>query len=49
VSLLEHGVVDLEPIVTHRYPAARFEDAFGLLDDRRGMVAKVILQHVPDA
>jgi threonine dehydrogenase-like Zn-dependent dehydrogenase len=46
VQLLEHGLVDLDPIVTHRFPAARFSEAFDLMDDRRGVVAKVLLEHV---
>jgi L-iditol 2-dehydrogenase len=48
VRILERGLVDLEPIVTHRFPADRFEDAFALMDNRAGVVAKVVLEH-PDA
>ena len=47
VRLLERGLVDLDPIVTHRFPANRFEDAFALMDNRDGVVAKVVLEH-PD-
>jgi threonine dehydrogenase-like Zn-dependent dehydrogenase len=47
VRLLERGLVDFEPLVTHRFPAARFEEAFRLLDDREGVVAKVLLEHLP--
>jgi threonine dehydrogenase-like Zn-dependent dehydrogenase len=47
VQLLEQGLVNFEPLVTHRFPAARFEDAFRILDDREGIVAKVLLEHVP--
>jgi L-iditol 2-dehydrogenase len=47
VRLLDRGLVDFEPIVTHRFPAARFEEAFALLDERKGTVAKVLLEHVP--
>lgn len=47
VRLLERGLVDLDPIVTHRFPADRFEDAFALMDNRAGVVAKVVLEH-PD-
>ena len=32
VRLLERGLVDLDPIVTHRFPVARFEEAFAVLD-----------------
>jgi 2-desacetyl-2-hydroxyethyl bacteriochlorophyllide A dehydrogenase len=46
VALLERGVVDFEPLVTHRFPAARFEDAFALMDRREGVIAKVLLEHV---
>jgi threonine dehydrogenase-like Zn-dependent dehydrogenase len=45
LRLLERGVVDLDPIVTHRFPTSRFEDAFALMDDRDGIVAKVVLEH----
>jgi 2-desacetyl-2-hydroxyethyl bacteriochlorophyllide A dehydrogenase len=46
VGLLTRGVVDFEPLVTHRFPAARFDDAFELMDAREGVVAKVLLEHV---
>ena len=46
VDLLTRGVVDFEPLVTHRFPAARFDDAFRLMDAREGVVAKVLLEHV---
>lgn len=45
VGLLSAGLVDLEPIVTHRFPLARYEDAFRLMDDRSGVVAKIVLHH----
>lgn len=47
VGLLHAGLVDLSPIVTHRFPAERFEDAFALMDNRDGVVGKVVLEHVP--
>ena len=47
VDLLTRGVVEFEPLVTHRFPAARFDDAFRLMDAREGVVAKVLLEHVP--
>jgi len=45
VALLRERLVDLDPIVTHRFPLERFEDAFALMDDRRGIVAKIVLEH----
>ena len=45
VALLRARLVDLEPIVTHRFPLERFEDAFALMDERRGVVARVVLEH----
>jgi len=48
VDLLTRGLVDFEPIVTHRFPAARFDDAFRLMDAREGVVAKVVLEHVQE-
>ena len=45
VALVSEGLVDLEPIVTHRFPLERFRDAFALMDERRGVVAKIVLEH----
>jgi L-iditol 2-dehydrogenase len=45
VALLRERLVDLDPIVTHRFPLERFEDAFALMDDRHGVVAKIVLEH----
>ena len=45
VNLLADGVVDLDPIVTHRFPVKDFEEAVRLMDDRRGIVAKIVLEH----
>ena len=47
LRLLERDAVDLEPIVTHRFPAHRFAEAFAVLDERREAVTKVLLEHVP--
>jgi 2-desacetyl-2-hydroxyethyl bacteriochlorophyllide A dehydrogenase len=45
VELLGAGLVDVAPIVTHRFPAERFEDAFRLMTERDGIVGKVLLEH----
>ena len=45
VSLVADGVLDLDPIVTHRFPASDFQEAVALMDDRRGIVAKIVLEH----
>jgi 2-desacetyl-2-hydroxyethyl bacteriochlorophyllide A dehydrogenase len=45
VALLAEGVLDLDPVVTHRFPISEFEDAVRLMDDRRGIVAKIVLEH----
>ena len=39
--LLEHGVVDLRPLVTHRYPITEFEVAFAELES--GNACKIVL------
>ena len=46
LSLLERNLVTLDPLVTHRFPAQRFGDAFDLMDSRDGIVTKVLLEHV---
>jgi 2-desacetyl-2-hydroxyethyl bacteriochlorophyllide A dehydrogenase len=48
LALLEDGLVDFDPIVTHRVPAHAFEAAFDLLEQRRGVVTKVLLEHRGD-
>lgn len=45
VALLRESVVELDPIVTHRFSLERFEDAFALMNERRGVVGRVVLEH----
>jgi L-iditol 2-dehydrogenase len=45
VGLVRDGVVELDPLVTHRFPAADFRQAFDLLERREGAVAKIVLEH----
>ena len=45
VWLLAERVLDLDPIVTHRFPLSAFEDAIRLMDDRHGIVGKIVLEH----
>jgi 2-desacetyl-2-hydroxyethyl bacteriochlorophyllide A dehydrogenase len=45
VGLVAENVLDLDPIVTHRFPVSEFEEAVRLMDDRRGIVAKIVLEH----
>ena len=40
--LLEHGVVDLAPLITARMPLERYEEAFALLES--GEACKIVLQ-----
>jgi 2-desacetyl-2-hydroxyethyl bacteriochlorophyllide A dehydrogenase len=45
VGLVADRVLDLDPIVTHRFPISEFADAVRLMDDRHGIVAKIVLEH----
>jgi threonine dehydrogenase-like Zn-dependent dehydrogenase len=45
VGLVSDRVLELDRIVTHRFPAAEFEEAVRLMDDRHGIVAKIVLEH----
>jgi 2-desacetyl-2-hydroxyethyl bacteriochlorophyllide A dehydrogenase len=47
VGLVAERVLDLDPIVTHRFPMSDFEEAVRLMDDRRVIVAKIVLEHGP--
>jgi 2-desacetyl-2-hydroxyethyl bacteriochlorophyllide A dehydrogenase len=45
VGLVSDRVLELDRIVTHRFPAAEFQDAIRLMDHRDGIVAKIVLEH----
>jgi threonine dehydrogenase-like Zn-dependent dehydrogenase len=45
VGLVTDCVLDLERIVTHRFPMSEFDEAVHLMDNRRGIVAKIVLEH----
>ncbi len=45
VELLAGRVLELDRIVTHRFGIGDFEEAIALMDHRRGIVAKVVLEH----
>jgi threonine dehydrogenase-like Zn-dependent dehydrogenase len=45
VELVRKRLVELDAIVTHRFPLERFEDAFALMDEREGVVGKIVLEH----
>jgi 2-desacetyl-2-hydroxyethyl bacteriochlorophyllide A dehydrogenase len=45
VALVADRVLDLDPIVTHRFPLSEFEEAVRLMDHRHGIVAKIVLEH----
>ncbi len=53
-SVVVHGLQRAGPqpaesigVVTHRFPVERFEEAFDLMENREGVVGKVLLEHVP--
>jgi L-iditol 2-dehydrogenase len=45
VGLVTDRVVDLERIVTHRFPVSEYREAVRLMDNRQGIVAKIVLEH----
>ena len=45
VELLGSGLVDFAPVVARRVPAERFEEAFGLMAERDGVVGRILLAH----
>ncbi len=45
VGLVADRLLELDRIVTHRFPASEFGEAVRLMDDRRGIVAKIVLEH----
>jgi L-iditol 2-dehydrogenase len=45
VDLLGAGLVDFGPVVARRFPAERFEEAFGLMARPDGVVGRILLEH----
>ena len=45
VGLLADRGLDLDQIVTHHFPVGEFDEAVRLMDERRGIVAKIVLEH----
>jgi 2-desacetyl-2-hydroxyethyl bacteriochlorophyllide A dehydrogenase len=45
VGLVSDRVLELDRLVTHRFPAAEFQEAVRLMDNRHGIVAKIVLEH----
>ena len=43
LSVVEHGGVDLRPLVTHRFPLARIGEAYDLFSHQRDGVLKVAI------
>jgi alcohol dehydrogenase len=43
MSLVEHGRLDLTPLLTHRFPLDRITDAYELFASRRDGVLKVAI------
>ncbi|MBV8941482.1 MAG: alcohol dehydrogenase catalytic domain-containing protein [Solirubrobacterales bacterium] len=44
-GLVANRVLDLERIVTHRFPVSEYDEAVHLMDHRQGIVAKIVLEH----
>jgi 2-desacetyl-2-hydroxyethyl bacteriochlorophyllide A dehydrogenase len=45
LHLAESGLLDLQSLVTHRFPLADFRKAIDLMEQPRGGVIKIVLQH----
>jgi 2-desacetyl-2-hydroxyethyl bacteriochlorophyllide A dehydrogenase len=45
VGLVTDRVLELDRIVTHRFPVSEYEAAVRLMDNRQGIVAKIVLEH----
>ena len=45
LGLVSNGLVDLDPIVTHRFKAHDYAAAYSLMEERSESVAKIVLEH----
>jgi threonine dehydrogenase-like Zn-dependent dehydrogenase len=43
ISLVQHGRLDLTPLLTHRFPLERINEAYDLFASRRDGVLKVAI------
>ena len=43
LRLIEEGKIDTEPLITHTYPLAEIEEAYGLFEDKRDGVIKIAI------
>ena len=44
LRLIEEGKIDTEPLITHTYPLAEIEEAYGLFEDKRDGVIKIAIE-----
>lgn len=43
LSLIEQGKIDMTPLITHRYPLSRIDEAYDLFENHRDGVIKVAI------
>lgn len=46
MSLLDSGL-EVDRLITHRFPLERFDEAFQLMENRSERVVKILLEHEP--
>ena len=44
LSLIEQGKIDTTPLITHRFPLSRIEDAYNLFENKEDGVIKVVVE-----
>ena len=44
LQLIERGEIDTTPLITHRFPLSRIEEAYSLFESRRDGVIKVAIE-----
>ncbi len=44
ITLVQKGLIRLNPLITHRFPLVDYDKAYKLIDEQSNMVMKVIIQ-----
>lgn len=45
LSLIEQGKIDTTPLITHRFPLSRIDEAYGIFENKEDNVIKIAIDN----
>jgi threonine dehydrogenase-like Zn-dependent dehydrogenase len=45
LSLIEQGLIDTTPLITHRFPLSRIEEAYRIFENKEDGVIKIAIEN----